>query len=1106
MSLIEVLVALALVVLMVFGMLNFSQSAFSVTRHNLNKQFATQKAISMLEELKSLVQVRGDSASVLDSYDDGAYLKAVLTTDRSVTDPAAAVSGNVALGPGRWKYLRQVTVSLLPGTTDPDVRLASVRVAINRDDNRDGEPDALAEVAGVIRTAAGNYPPTQVYDVYAIAVENVPGWWVYMASLIPFVQNAIQNLESRNPGLEFRVHWIRELSYGRDPYYRPRINSSVDSRQPIDSVYFYPGRMPAGSAVDFYYPPDNFRGGITVDGVERNGYDATGNPHPYALADMYNNALRYPDELALFEARVASGQESDDAPPLRTLLERMYANPDAFRNAILINLHGELFPFPPVRNFSDAAKAPADYSGIRVVTHPERLRYPSSATSVRLRVYSYRTDPDIAAPATNRDWLGQSGSALPITVILEGVSWHPTSGSGEIVAVRGGTDQNGDGTPDSYLASAASDTPSATGMYYAAVTSGGDTILSLYNSPVKAPEVPSGLRFQGLAAGSRLYGLEYLPAPAEDFTGAGSVPTPFSLNLSSLHDSSGSDCTGGTCEPNTARWVITVPADVLPGGAGGNGVLRIETSIGAGSALPPNLSTTYLWRGSDTWAFGDGTSANPPHLPLTERFQVLGDPRHNPYADLKMPHQGSGLPGQDMLGMGYNRYFDDFEDSSKNAGGAPFWEGYKYRVSGSWYGVKNDGDSSNDSWANEVEMDANRIFQTLRASLGRPRSVWTTITGFSYYYCGIGGEIGYDSANNFPSSIPVDAKPFTGVSGAIFEQNILPGSGQGLKYVRENVAAPYWWGINWLGELYPDAAYGGGSGWRATGNLPAGVGSGRFVRVSRDAIRHNVPGGTTLQNVGRRTGPPGSTAFFWNGTAQATFHHIFSDGTGALQSGGNEIASRYSYPIPDGIRINRPFGLDVDNASFNPDHFLQAPYGPAQAASYLSLFYDHSSERRAEGSALVALEGAGDDVIFVAVNGISMTGQSGTSFIANWSMLTLIQSFLQAGRHDAANGFADHVPQVPRIAITDPNAGTDLTNPSSVTIGWKRGVAALGRSVLHDELPVRILGIDPAFVRVALQRGQRRQLEVRAGRCGGDAGSATERRASHFHGKLESGA
>ena len=98
-------------------------------------------------------------------------------------------------------------------------------------------------------------------------------------------------------------------------------------------------------------------------------------------------------------------------------------------------------------------------------------------------------------------------------------------------------------------------------------------------------------------------------------------------------------------------------------------------------------------------------------------------------------------------------------------------------------------------------------------------------------------------------------------------------------------------------------------------------------------------------------------------------------------------------------------------------------------------FYDHSVQSSAEGSAEISLKDANNNVQFVVVNGISMTGESGTSFIANWSLLTLVQGFLAAGRYTPSS---HHVEQLPRVSITSPNATTNLRNPTSVTVGWSR--------------------------------------------------------------------
>src|SRR5206468_13018531 len=132
----------------------------------------------------------------------------------------------------------------------------------------------VADLSAIINSAGDGFPTTQVFDMYLLAIENVPGWWVYMDSIRPFVESAITDLETRNPGLEVRTHWITKSSFGRNCTYRPYVNDANDSYQPIPWVYFYPSRMPAGQSSAYYYVPDNFRGHIDVDGADTHGYDA----------------------------------------------------------------------------------------------------------------------------------------------------------------------------------------------------------------------------------------------------------------------------------------------------------------------------------------------------------------------------------------------------------------------------------------------------------------------------------------------------------------------------------------------------------------------------------------------------------------------------------------------------------------------------------------------------------------------------------------------------------------------------------------------------------------------------------------------------------------
>ncbi len=1004
MSLAEAMVAIALTGMLIVASSNMLTTAYRGTQDNINKQFATQKAISMLEELRSLVQSStGSNAVVLDQFDDGVTNKTVLTTQTSITDPANAASGNTSMGPNQWLYERRISVQKITGSND--LRIVNVKVFVNE---KSGQR-LLAEVASVLSTIGQNSPPTQVYDIYLIAIENIPGWWVYMQDVVPFVDSAMADLEARQPGLQFRRHWIRKLSYGRDPYYTPYVNRTNDSNAAIDSVYFYPGLMPSGSAVNYYYPPDFFSGRVKVDSTVVNGYDATTNRLPYSLADQYNNAMRYPEERALFDARVAAGQESADTPTLRLLLDDMYMHPSQYKNAIIINLHGELFPFPPVRNYADAAKDPATWPNVRVVTHPEKLRYTNSE-NINLRVYSYHTN--INSPNSVPDTLN-----VPITVTIKNLRY--TASPNDVASISGGISN----TP--YSAQIAPMISSPGTMYWSSTNTANDTVFTLYNSPLKTPcvSVTNPCDRGGLPAASRLYGLEYIPSPVENLPD-GTAPNAFTTALDNRTN----------IAKNTARWVVTIPSFVLPS----NSLIEIDTQIGDSSTPAlTNVSRTYAWRGTDTWIFGDATTD--PNLPITERFQILGDPRHCPYADLKSPHATSGRARANSLGMGYNRYFDDFHSSSTNA--ASSWPGWSYdapALSGNWYGIKNntsDTDPNNDGWntgSGMLELDVSRIYQVLRSAVVRSHAVYTTMTGFSYYYVGIGNEIGYDSANGFANSIPVSSKPFDGTSGTRNEQSITDAQSGGVKYIRENSSGNYWWSLSWLGELTPDSQW---STWTANGNLPTGSGNGTFSRVLRGSINTNLPAGTAFFNATRRPQEEGSTAFFWSGTAGSTFHHRYQDNTtGTLDNDGTDIANTYELPLPTSIANARPFDINVNDTSMNPDHFLQPVYGSATTLSTLARYYKHSTN--IQGSSLLTMR-SGNDAAFVVVNGLSPTGTSGVSFISRWSFLSLVQSFLAGGLY-STNGSPDasRVRELPRVAITTPNDDVDLRNPSTINIAW----------------------------------------------------------------------
>jgi hypothetical protein len=544
----------------------------------------------------------------------------------------------------------------------------------------------------------------------------------------------------------------------------------------------------------------------------------------------------------------------------------------------------------------------------------------------------------------------------------------------------------------------------------------GATVVELHNSPLTSPVVGT----QGLPTSRRLYGMEYIPGPCE-------AANTFATTLAS----------SGTGVKNTARWTIRIPNEML-----GNVDRRLQfvTRIGSGSGAladadssafstgimwppasrfqPENVSTTYAW-----W------SSTVDFVPFTERYQYQGDPRHCPYGDLKAG--GSSFPN------GYNWYFDDFQNGSSNAFAA--WPGFDAAR------MKNDGNTTNDGWLGRTEIDLPRFFRLVRDGLQRSEALFTTLTGWSYYYVGLGNEIGYDSANGYPNSIPVSGQPY-GSAGSGYEQSITNAAatyGSGVKYVRSNAGGTYWWEMNWLGELCPDGAY--ATSWAATatedstttagtrrGNLPSGSTTSTYQQVTRDQIGVSLPTGTTLFNAQRRNASEGCTSLFNVGSSSSTFHHQGQDGTsGAIAGGGTEVATDFHFPLPSSARISRPFRLASNADGGVGDEFSYTTDYPRATATQRNTYYGHSTG--ALGSALVELSTPGlPHSGFVVVSGIDRTTESGSSFIARFAMLTLIHGFLSAG--DPALPAPIGLP--PRLVITSPTAITEILNPSTISVTW----------------------------------------------------------------------
>ena len=521
-SLVEILLAAALLSVAALVAVAHMTQAAGHADWTRDRVFARQKALSIIAEMRTYVSgLGGATASDLDTFDDGVTVHPTLSIARTPSDPDSFIepdhllSGN-EMESGQWRWYRRISVMPLQGQNRNDLRECTVRIYRMRpSDVPPGE--MMAQVSTIIRTIGEAYAASQVFDLYLIAIENVPAWWVTMDAMRPFVDASLQELQSRNPGLKFRTHWITTLGYGRDEEYAPYTNMTRDSTARTPWTYVYPGSLPTTQLNRNYYVPEGMRARVNLDGedapvfqnefaprepytdsndngkrdagepfvdFDKDGTWDEGNENPYAFADQHNHCMRHPEALARFEARVQKGQDDEQAPSLRLLLDQMSLNPEAFTNAILLNLHGELMPFPATRNYSDAAKDPETHPGWRVVTHSERVLsrrvagMDAGSDAPRFRVHAYKTEfPTGHAPLMTQaepyvdansngsfddgeaftDWNGDGlrNEGTPITIVIPGGDFSaapnaPGNASLLIERLPGGVDADGDGSPESY--------------------------------------------------------------------------------------------------------------------------------------------------------------------------------------------------------------------------------------------------------------------------------------------------------------------------------------------------------------------------------------------------------------------------------------------------------------------------------------------------------------------------------------------------------------------------------------------------------------------------------------------------------------------------------
>ncbi|MCC6785361.1 MAG: hypothetical protein IT457_21100 [Planctomycetes bacterium] len=1026
-SFLELMVAISIVGVAVLVMLQQLSISHRETDAGRDKVFAYQKGLAMLNELQAAIE-RGivTDANQLEAMADvkeSFVLSTLRGQDGEPLAPDHPSSGNSQRA-GEWIWSRRIEVSPLPGNP----RLRRVQVAVRRSLREGGPRQTYAAVASLLNLPNESGATTQVYDVYALALSAVPSTYMALPSLRNTFEAAADELAQRAPGLRFQLHFITELGYGRDPFYAPYFNTQQGATSAAPWVFWYPSKC--DQVTPALFAPEHFDGLVRLESGRAHGYDAATNPVPFATADQFNHAMRLPEARKLFEARVAAGLADREAPPLQILLEDLHASPDRYRNAIFINLHGEVLPFPPLRNHADAAREPVGLPGVRVVTHPARLRTErdpdgdgdhADTRDVELRVYAYKQNPGtgselLATPVTLRipgvDLTGNVNGVdpgLPATLEIRRL----VGGIDPSTGTSGGTQleyhgfDSPQGVPPAYAARS-QPLEMAFECGYQTVPSP-HTWIRLYHTPLVAPVVGD----QGLFPSSRLYGLDYVPSPVL-------APTPgapdFQVDLAS----------SGLGPKNTARWRIRVPKAVFDAGFPGGGLpdqdqllsidTRIGTNLASGTAWPTpvepyNRSTTHVW-----WA------RSPEFVPLTERYQLQGDPRHNPYVDLVV--YGNSFAN------GYNWYFDDLRSLDGDA-------------TSDWPCL--DRDRLRDGFGGVAVVDVPRIAHVWRRALLRAGVVLSSFGGRFAGAYSLGGDLCLpaEAGGTEPRTLPLHGAAY-GLTGyaavdtltrddpenpaapglpATFPKigSVVVRSGDGAFLARPE-----------CGELWPDQAY---TGWIATGNLAAGVGGSRYQRAPRHEVTiPNLPFGTELDEpIGLRIGALGAATLLQSGTSFATFAQrleaplasaTVSDGLRALFLAAGvgltpSVPVRWTMGLAETLSSPLPHLIWVSDY---PDHFCQELERLARGP-----------DLRSSSGVVRLMAPGGNERAYLALIGDTPTGSLEQSRLPRAALLYALHGLWVASNP----AFDNDVVAVPRVLLIGPEQGAVLADPSVVHLRWR---------------------------------------------------------------------
>lgn len=648
------------------------------------------------------------------------------------------------------------------------------------------------------------------------------------------------------------------------------------------------------------------------------------------------------------------------------------------------------------------------------------------------------------------------------------LDWDRPGGGTNYVAVpdnRTNAPSCSAGTPTKTLTFTKSPTP--TPVPPASTKTATRTSTPLPGSPTKTPAIvltptltrtptvsPTATKtvWSGLPSSERLYGLEYIPFPPDSAN-----PNSGISDLSLTKTSASSNNIGR----NTARWRVVLRNM-------NTGVLAVETRLGpygvtcttgyfnlddydSATSLtlpdrPTNLSTTYAW-------------LNKP-VPPTERFDAVGDPRFVPYADVI----GQPATKDDLVLGGYNWFFKDLNNSG--------WADYQAEYVGALP------EATRNRYNGQPNVDVPKLMMLWREGILISRSIYNSLSGWSNYYIGLGGEIGGDSSNNLTNGVPAYGGPWNSSSSTYNVDEIIAkhdsANVDGAVMLASSASGSNWRGLPFLGELWPDNLYAsdwcsscGNSTWGNLRNPKQGGSSYRLEWQNAGVSDAASQTYFSFAQIRHRNQDPGAPSFMNGNDSSGAFEHSTPDYDANLLTDGTAIAQQLNFAMPATFSVNRPW--DLNSGSTTPPEWNDHPYKDRRISLALypggtsGGFYDSNSTNtttKRASSAIRATSPAIDGGThtlagFFVVSGLKPSTESGINFVARFSLLSCLRTFLDAGaptesafgaaganfNRNKASGYTYRIQPPPLVQITEPYKGQSLTGYQSIVLRWKERYA-----------------------------------------------------------------